>query len=287
MDVCRTIDEIRRVVAAARRSGRTIGLAPTMGSLHAGHAGLIDASVADGHFTVVTIFVNPTQFGPGEDFEAYPRAPEADLALCEARGVEAVLIPSTDEMYPRPSRTTVHVDGLTDTLCGASRPTHFDGVCTVVAKLLNIVGPDAAYFGRKDAQQAAVVGRMMEDLNFPVRLVVRPTVREADGLALSSRNRYLSADRRREAAQLYASLQLAERMIHEGATDTAAVIDAMRNHLAANAPSGEIDYLQIVDPDTMQHVQDVSAAVLVALAVRFGSARLIDNLLVDGGAPRP
>jgi len=281
MKVCETISEIRQVVAGPRLSGRTIAIVPTMGNLHAGHASLIDAAVADGHFVVVTIFVNPTQFGPGEDLDAYPRTPEADLQLCDEHSADAVFMPEVDQMYPQPGRTTVHVDGLTDALCGASRPTHFDGVCTVVTKLLHIVSPDAAYFGQKDAQQAAVIRRMIEDLDFPVRLVVCPTVREDDGLALSSRNRYLTPDERRQAAQLHQALQLAKWVIGEGRTDAPTVIDVMRRHLAQQAPMGEIEYIQIVDPDTLADVVTVTPPVLVALAVRFGKARLIDNLRVD------
>ncbi len=281
MDVCRTISEIRRVVAGARVAGRSIAVVPTMGNLHAGHGSLIDAAVADGHFAVATVFVNPTQFGPNEDLDAYPRTPEADLALCDSRGVSAVFMPSVEEMYPRPGRTTVHVAGMTDRLCGASRPAHFDGVCTVVAKLFHIVSPDAAYFGQKDAQQAAAIRRMIADLDFPVRLIVCPTFREADGLAMSSRNRYLSADERRQAPSLHAAMQRAAEMIRSGSAGAGAVIEAIGEVLASQAPLGEVDYIEIVDPETMAAVEEISAPVLLALAVRFGRARLIDNMPVD------
>ncbi len=262
-----------------------------MGALHAGHASLIDAAVADGHFAVVTIFVNPTQFGPGEDLDAYPRPLDADLALAAEHGAAAVFVPGVEQMYPRgavggpaTSATTVSVAGLTDGLCGARRPGHFDGVCTVVSKLLNIVAPDVAYFGQKDAQQAAVLRRMVEDLDFPVRLAVCPTVREADGLALSSRNAYLSAREREQAPHLHKAMQLARRRIADGTTDAPVVSAAMRDHLAAYAPAGEIDYLEIVDPATLSPVDQIALPVLIALAVRFGSARLIDNITVDGPA---
>jgi len=218
---------------------------PTMGSLHEGHYALIDAARRECDFVVVSIFVNPTQFGPGEDYERYPRPLEADLAGCESHGVDAVFAPSADAMYAPGFATTVHVEGLTTGLCGRSRPGHFDGVTTVVAKLLNIVLPDVAYFGAKDYQQAAVVRRMAADLNMPLRVEVCPTVREADGLAMSSRNAYLTAEE------------------------------------ARRAPLGRIDYVEIVDPDSLQNVQTIDGPVVAALAVRFPSARLIDNMRID------
>ncbi len=276
-----TLEAIRRAVRTARAAGRSIAIVPTMGNLHAGHASLIDAPVGDGHFTVVTIFVNPTQFGPNEDLAAYPRTPEEDLALCARRGVDAVFLPSVETMYPRGARTSVHVAGLSEVLCGASRPGHFDGVCTVVAKLFNIVDPDDAYFGRKDAQQAIVLQRMVRDLNFPVSLHVCPTVREADGLAMSSRNRYLTADQRRQATALYGALRMAAERIGQGETDAATVAAAIREHLAAHAPDGAVDYIALVNPEDLSDVQDLTGPVLIALAVRLGRARLIDNLMVD------
>jgi len=288
MEVCRTIEDIRRVVGEARRTGRTVGVVPTMGALHAGHAALIDAAVGDGHFTVVTIFVNPTQFGPGEDLDNYPRTPEADEQVCTRHGVSAVFAPSVEQMYPPragtaagKAATTVSVAGLTAGLCGGRREGHFDGVCTVVAKLLNIVAPDVAYFGQKDAQQTAVIRRMIDDLNVPVRLKVCPTVREPDGLAMSSRNRHLTGDQREQAAQLYAGLKLAEQEIRRGQRDPAGVIRMLREHLARKAPLGEVEYLEIVDPEAVEPVSSIDRPIWVALAVRFGAVRLIDNLRVD------
>ncbi len=288
MDLCRRIDEIRRSVGRARRAGRTIGVVPTMGALHAGHAALIDAAVGEGHFVVVTIFVNPAQFGPSEDLGSYPRPFEADMAVCREHGVSAVFAPSVEEMYPPQAgaaagraATTVSVTALTAGLCGRRRPGHFDGVCTVVTKLLNIVTPEVAYFGQKDAQQAAVIRRLVDDLSIPVRVAVCPTVREPDGLAISSRNRYLTGDQREQSTQLYVALRLAEREVAGGNTDPAAVARAMRSHLTREAPLGEVEYLEIVDQDSLQPVSSIDRPVLVALAVRFGAARLIDNLRVD------
>lgn len=287
MEICRTIAEIRQAVRAARSRGRSIGLAPTMGALHAGHASLIHASVADGHFTVVSIFVNPAQFGPQEDFGKYPRTFEADAALCEACGANAIFAPPVDQMYSAETATTVRVAGLTEGLCGRSRPGHFDGVCTIVAKLFNIVGPDVAYFGQKDAQQAAVIRRMAADLDFPLEIRVCPIVREPDGLAMSSRNVYLSAAERAQAPALHGALQLAAERIASGLTDPQAVAEAMRAHLAEAAPMGQVDYIEIVDPASLRRVEVIAAAVLIALAVRLGRARLIDNLRVDAPPPNP
>ena len=281
MQVCKTIAEIRQDVRGARQAGRTIGLVPTMGALHDGHTSLIDAAVADGHFVVATIFINPTQFGPDEDLASYPTTGQADLTVCERHGASAVFVPTVREMYPRQGLTTVNVADLTQGLCGRSRPSHFAGVCTVVAKLFNIVAPDAAYFGEKDAQQAIVLARMVEDLNFPIRLVVRPTVRLADGLAMSSRNQHLTKAQRAQAPQLHKALELAAECIARGQRESARVIEAMRSHLTAKAPLGQPDYVEIVDPETLAGVETIDRPVLVALAVRFGRARLIDNMLVD------
>jgi pantoate--beta-alanine ligase len=252
-----------------------------MGNLHAGHASLIDRAAADGHFVAVTIFVNPTQFGPGEDFARYPRTPTEDLELCRGHGAAAVFMPTVDEMYGEKGVTTVSVASLTGGLCGRSRPGHFDGVCTVVAKLFNIAGPEAAYFGQKDAQQCAVIARMIADLNFPIRMVICPTVREADGLTLSSRNRYLSPAERQQAPQLYAALKLAASMVPQGTTDANRLAAAIADHLARLAPLGKIEYVEIVNPHSLSPVQQVDRPVLAALAVRFDSARLIDNMRVE------
>jgi pantoate--beta-alanine ligase len=252
-----------------------------MGALHVGHASLIDASVADGHFTVVTIFVNPTQFGPNEDFDRYPRTWDADVALCRAHHAGAIFAPTVAEMYPLGNGTIVSVVGLGEGLCGRSRPGHFDGVCTVVSKLFNIVGPDVAYFGQKDAQQAAIIQRMASDLNMPLEVRVCPTVREDDGLALSSRNAYLSAEERSQAPAVYGALQLAAGLIGGGESDPAAVQAAMRAHLAERASLGAVEYIEIVDPHSLASAEAIAGTVLVALTVRFGKTRLIDNLRVD------
>lgn len=282
MEVTREIAATRAAVAAARAAGRSIGLVPTMGYLHAGHLSLVAAARRDGHFVVVSLFVNPTQFGPHEDYDRYPRDTAGDLAKCEQAGVELVFMPEVAAMYPPDAATTVHVARLTDTLCGPCRPGHFDGVATVVAKLFNIVQPDVAYFGQKDAQQLAVIRRMVRDLDFPLRIVGCPTVREPDGLALSSRNAMLSPDERQRAAALYRALIDARRRILAGEHDPAAVVAGMRRIVEAANPA-KIDYISVVDPETMQPVERVAGPVLIALAVRIGSTRLIDNLTVDPG----
>lgn len=281
MIVANTIAETRRVLTEARRAGKTTGLVPTMGALHAGHISLIDAAVRDCDVVVVSIFVNPAQFGPGEDFETYPRTPEADLALCEKHGVTVVFTPTAKEMYGpnvRAGLTTVSVAKLSETLCGKSRPGHFTGVCTVVTKLLNITQPDRAYFGAKDYQQVTILRRMASDLNMPIEIITCPIVREADGLAMSSRNAYLSADERRQAAALYAALQNAKTLVGKKHPPAEDALRAIRDHLSQNAPLGEVEYIQLVDPDTLQDVETTDRPVQAALAVKFGGARLIDNL---------
>ena len=285
MKVVGTIEDIRRLVAAARLSGKSVGFVPTMGALHRGHCSLIDAARAACEFVVVSIFVNPTQFAPGEDLAAYPRTGEADLAACEAHGADAVFMPTAEEMYPPGARTKVSVAGLGENLCGRSRTGHFDGVCTVVAKLFNIVQADKAFFGAKDFQQAAIIRRMAADLDFPLEVVVCPTVREADGLAMSSRNAYLTPAQRRQAPALHAALKHAGELIRRSHPLAGEVIEAVRRHLAAEAPDGRVDYIQIVDPLTLADVTSTGRPVLVALAVHLGKARLIDNELVDSTPP--
>ena len=277
MIVARTIEQVRQAVRDAREAGRRIGFVPTMGALHDGHLSLVRKGHADGCWVVVSIFVNPTQFAPGEDYDQYPRDEAGDLALCEREGVACVFLPDVQTMYPPDACTTVHVAKLTETLCGPHRPGHFDGVATVVAKLLNIVQPDAAYFGRKDAQQLAVIRRMVRDLNMPVQIVGCETVREPDGLALSSRNRYLSVDERRRAVCLYQALCRARELIEAGERDPRRVVAEMRRIVDAAEPDG-VDYIEIVDPEDCQPVERITQPVLVTLAVRFGSARLIDNM---------
>jgi pantoate--beta-alanine ligase len=280
MKVTRTIPETRAAVAEARSAGRRIGFVPTMGALHRGHLSLIEAARRDGTYTVVSIFVNPTQFGPSEDYHKYPRDEEGDLRICEQAGVDLVFIPTVEEMYRPDAVTKVHVAKLTDTLCGVSRPGHFDGVATICCKLFNIVQPDVAYFGRKDAQQLAVVRRMVRDLDIPVEIVGCPTVREESGLAVSTRNLYLTEAERRQAACLYRALCHARDRIQSGERTASKIVDSMRRIIEEAGPA-RIDYIRMVDPETMQPVERISGPVLVALAVHIGQARLIDNITVD------
>ena len=278
-----TIAETREALQPVRRQ-RRIGLVPTMGALHEGHLSLIRASRQAGDYTVVSIFVNPTQFGPLEDLARYPRPIEEDRRLCRELGVELVFHPGVQEMYPAEGVVTVRPTKVSDGLCGVFRPGHFEGVATVVAKLFNIVQPDVAYFGQKDAQQAVVIRRMAEDLDFPVEIVVCPTVREAGGLAMSSRNKYLSPAQREQATCLYRALTKAKEMIHAGRIESEVIIGTMRELILAAEPAAldrpEIDYIEIVDPDSMAPVHEVTAPVLIALAVHIGPARLIDNMII-------
>jgi pantoate--beta-alanine ligase len=280
MQVAKTIAEVRASVAQARSSGKTIGFVPTMGALHAGHASLIDAAASRCDFVVVSIFVNPTQFGPTEDLNRYPRPFEKDLEICRKHGVDVVFAPTAAEMYPRENLTWVTVEKLTDRLCGASRPGHFRGVATVCTKLFNIVGPDVAFFGQKDAQQSLVIQRMVADLNMPLEIVVCPTVREPDGLAMSSRNQYLSPQERKDATQIYKSLKLCRELIEAGERQVDVLRDRMREVLA-QVPSMNVEYICITDARTLDELDRVHGRALVAVAVRMPSARLIDNILVD------
>ncbi|MCH8193824.1 MAG: pantoate--beta-alanine ligase [Planctomycetes bacterium] len=273
---------MRSSVTGALRKGGTVGLVPTMGALHAGHASLMEAAVRRCDYTVVSIFVNPTQFGPQEDLDDYARPFESDCALCQGLGVDLVFAPTAQEMYGEESSTWVQVVGLTDVLCGRSRPDHFRGVTTVCAKLFNIVAPDVAFFGQKDAQQALVIKRMVQDLNMPLVIEVCPTIREPDGLAVSSRNQYLDSDQRRQAPRLYQALQHCQDQIARGRRSAPALIATMREMLRG-IPAAEIDYVSIVDAETLAPVERLRGRLLVALAVKIGPARLIDNILVDLG----
>jgi pantoate--beta-alanine ligase len=270
------ITELRQLCDAARASGGTVGLVPTMGYLHAGHLSLVARARAENDFVVVTIFVNPLQFGPNEDLDRYPRDLENDARLCEEAGVDVVFAPDTHEMYPRPSLTTVHVAELTSDLCGAARPTHFDGVTTVVTKLFSIVGPSRAYFGRKDAQQLAVVTRMAADLNLPVDVVGCPLVREPDGLARSSRNAYLTPDERRAAPVLFRALSAAADAIGQGERDPQRVRDIVTETVATE-PAVALEYVEVRDAHELRPVAVLSGEILLALAARLGRTRLIDN----------
>ena len=282
MEVAETIESIRSLVKAARSAGKKIGLVPTMGALHIGHISLIEKAVKDCDFVVVSIFVNPTQFGPGEDFEKYPRPLEADLKICQKAGVDVVFAPTPEQMYPAENITSVNVEKLTETLCGRSRPWHFRGVTTVCAKLFNIVAPDIAFFGQKDAQQAIVIKRMVADLNMPLKIDICPTVREPSGLAVSSRNQYLTDQQRKDASYIYNSLQKCEEMIKAGNKDTGVIISEMKKVLD-QVPLIEIEYVSIVDAKTLQSIDHITGKILTAVAVRIGPARLIDNILVDTG----
>jgi pantoate--beta-alanine ligase len=277
--VAHTVAEVRQAVAQARARGLSVGLVPTMGALHAGHASLIRAARQETGYVVVSIFVNPTQFGPHEDYSRYPRTPEQDLGVCAREGADVVFAPEVAEIYPPGFRTFVEVPDLQDVLCGASRPGHFRGVATVVLKLFLIVGPDRAYFGQKDAQQARVIRQLVRDLEVPVHLRVCPIIREPDGLALSSRNQYLDPDQRRQATVLYQALEEARALVRAGERDAGAVQRAVAARIAS-APGAVLDYVAVVDADTLQPAPALRGEILVAVAVRFGATRLIDNVLL-------
>jgi len=279
MLIAKTIAEVRAAVAKLRSEGKCIGLVPTMGALHEGHLSLVQAAKAHCSAVVATIFVNPAQFAPGEDFAKYPRTFEADCAALEREGVDVVFAPEAEEMYPPGATTVVEVDPIQDRLDGRSRPGHFRGVATVVAKLFNIVEPNHAFFGQKDAAQVAVLRRMVRDLNFNLELVVCPTVREPDGLAMSSRNRYLSAEERQSALVLSRALRRVADRIAAGVVDSAELIDTGLA-VMAEEPEIRLDYFSIVDPETLEDVDDVSEGALIAVAAVVGPARLIDNVVI-------
>jgi pantoate--beta-alanine ligase len=277
----RTVAGIREHVAAVRAAGRSVGLVPTMGAFHAGHHSLMHAARERCDEVVVWLFVNPTQFNDESDLAAYPRDEARDAAEAAELGVDVLFAPTLEEVYPPGFATTVRVDGLADVLEGAERgPGHFAGVCTVVTKMLNMVAPDLAFFGQKDAQQVAVLRRMVRDLNIPTEIVVMPTVREPDGLALSSRNQRLDASERRRAVALSRGLKAAEAAVAAGERDAAAVASAAR----AAMESVEPDYLALVDPDSFEPVHNVNGRVLVAVAARIGAIRLIDNTVIHTAA---
>jgi pantoate--beta-alanine ligase len=278
--VVETIADVRAMTAATRAAGGSVGLVPTMGFFHAGHRSLMTAAVAAHDLVVVSSFVNPTQFAPNEDLAAYPRDSEGDDAVAVAAGVGLMFRPPVDEMYPDgPPRTTVHVAGLTEVMCGAARPTHFDGVTTVVAKLFSIVGPAHAYFGRKDFQQLAVVRRMARDLDLPVTVVGCPLVREADGLAMSSRNAYLTPDERAAAPALHAALAVAAAAVRDGERSAAPVAEIVGARVAAE-PLLALEYVEIRGADTLEPMTTLDGSFVVALAARAGRARLIDNVVL-------
>lgn len=266
---------------SAHREGKRIGLVPTMGALHAGHLSLVRRARGQSDFVVASIFVNPLQFGPNEDFSKYPRTLEEDCKQLEAEGVQVLFAPPTEEMYPKGSATTVHVEGLSERLDGKSRPGHFKGVTTVVAKLFEIVRPGMAFFGQKDAAQVAVIRKMVDDLNIDTEIVVCPIVREQDGLAMSSRNRYLDPQQRKQALALYRSLTRVQMLADRGEKRADALVEA-GTQIVAEEPAVRLDYFEIVDADTLEPVADISHGALVAVAAYVGTTRLIDNIVLHG-----
>ena len=281
MFVAATVEGARQFLSDHAR-GRTLGLVPTMGFLHEGHLSLVRKCRSQNEITAVSIFVNPIQFGPGEDLEAYPRDMERDLALLESAGVDMVFSPSPGEMYPENFSVHVEEDDLSRVLCGASRPGHFRGVCTVVAKLFNIMRPGKSYFGQKDYQQVQVIKRMVRDLNIPVEIVTCPIVREEDGLAMSSRNLYLTPEQRRSALLLNRSLAMADEMTRNGETSSEKIMSAVREKISSD-PALSIDYVSLKDAGDLRDLEVMDRKAVLALAVRVGKARLIDNIILDPG----
>lgn len=282
MIIATTIAQVRAQVATWKKEGLTVGLVPTMGYLHEGHASLVDEAVRQCDRVVASDFVNPTQFGPNEDLEAYPRDFDRDCALLEEHGCAMVFHPAVEEMYAPGAATYVEIlSDMPKQLCGKTRPIHFRGVCTVVSKLFNIVTPDKAFFGQKDAQQLAIIRQMVRDLSYGIEIVGCPIVREADGLAKSSRNTYLSEAERQAALVLSESVFLGQKMVAEGETDANKIVAAMTEHIQAQ-PLAKIDYVSAVDGVTMDPVDRIAGTVLVAMAVYIGKTRLIDNFIVEG-----
>lgn len=279
MKVCRTIDEMRAASRAARRVGKSLGLVPTMGALHEGHLSLVRAAKAQCDLVAASIFVNPLQFGPNEDLAKYPRTFDRDRELFIQQGVDFIFAPSVEEMYPPGAVTYVTVEGLSDKLCGRSRPGHFRGVTTVVSKLFNIVEPDRAFFGQKDAAQSIIIRRMVRDLNIPVQVVVCPIVREPDGLAMSSRNAYLDAQQRKSSLVINQSLRAVQERFDRSERKVHALIEA-GSQVFAQEPSVRLDYFEIVDPETLDPVDGLTRPALVAVAAFVGKARLIDNVVL-------
>jgi pantoate--beta-alanine ligase len=280
MEIVQKIKPMRKIIAEARRRNMKIGLVPTMGALHSGHISLIKEAIKKTDFVVVTIFVNPTQFVQGDDFQRYPRPLEDDIDICQNEGVHAVFIPTAEHLYNPKHVTWVDVDKLTLTLCGKCRPGHFRGVTTICSKLFNIVMPDEAFFGQKDVQQAFVIKRMVEDLNFPIKISICPTVRERSGLAISSRNQYLTEEQKSHAPLIYKALRKARRLTKQGIDNPIEIIGQM-THIIREAPEIEVEYIGIVDAETFQPLDSVNTKAIIAVAAKVGSARLIDNIIVD------
>lgn len=278
--VVSTVCETRAQVKEWKNQGLTVGLVPTMGYLHEGHQSLIKKAVEENDRVVVSVFVNPIQFAPNEDLETYPRDLEADKRLCDSTGADLIFHPTPDEMYPDGFSTRIQMDNLTKELCGKTRPTHFGGVCTVVGKLFNIVQPDKAYFGQKDAQQLAIIKRIVRDLNFDIEIVGCPIIREPDGLAKSSRNTYLNADERKAALILSKAIKLGEELVADGERNAQTVIKAMTDKINTE-PLARIDYVNVVDALSIEPLDVVKGEVLVAIAVYIGKTRLIDNFIIN------
>ena len=280
MKIIKSIQEIKNIITDEKSKGKSIGFVPTMGYLHDGHLSLMKRAKEENDVVVISIFVNPIQFGQGEDYEVYPRDIERDSKLAESVGVDYIFAPEVKEMYPEGYNTFVEVLGVTDKLCGASRPGHFKGVTTVVTKLFNIVTPDKAYFGQKDAQQVYVIKQMVRDLNMNVKIISCPIVREHDGLALSSRNTYLLEEERKQALVLSKSLFWAKDMINKGERNAKTLIEGIKS-MINEMPLADIDYVKIIDYDTFKEVEELKGNILIALAVKIGKTRLIDNILVE------
>lgn len=275
-----TIKEVRSILKEQRASGKSIGFVPTMGFLHEGHLSLIKKAKAQNDYVVVSIFVNPTQFGPNEDFEDYPRDYEKDYQLSLASGADLVFNPSLEEMYPEKNKCKVEVQDLSSGLCGASRPVFFGGIALVVTKLLNIINPTKVYFGKKDAQQLAIIKKLVKDLNFDLEVIACPLVREEDGLAMSSRNIYLKDDERKSALRLSESLFKAHEMIKKGERDAANIIQFITSYITKDKTCN-LDYVVVVDSDTISDVEKITEGTLIAVAANVGKTRLIDNILVE------
>lgn len=275
-----SIKEVRKEIKIFKEQKKSIGLVPTMGYLHLGHLSLIEKAHQENDIVVVSVFVNPTQFGPNEDYESYPRDIKKDYELATKHGADIIFNPSPEEMYPEKIKTYVEVQELTENLCGISRPTHFKGVTTVVSKLFNIVDPERAYFGQKDAQQVAIVKRMVKDLNFDIDIIVCPIIREEDGLAMSSRNYYLNTEERSAALRLSESLFKSKTLIQEGEINCSKITDYIQSCISQN-PLCKVDYVKIVDPDNLTDLQTIKNKALIALAVFVGKTRLIDNIIVE------
>lgn len=278
--IVKEIKELRNIIKKQKLEGKKIGFVPTMGYLHEGHLSLIKNAKEENDFVITSIFVNPIQFGPNEDLEKYPRDIERDRKMALESGCDIIFNPEVAEMFPEPLKTSVQVEQLTEPLCGRSRPGHFKGVTTIVTKLFNIVAPENAYFGQKDAQQAAVLIKMTEDLNFDIKIKVCPIVREKDGLAMSSRNVYLSTQEREDALALYKSLELAENLIENGERDVNVVISKIRNFIESHKLC-EVDYIEILNFNDLEEIKEIKGNILIALAVKLGKTRLIDNKILE------